>query len=203
MKKEIKTFDQALKAFVTSTANSKKYAHMAACYALEHFAEHGDTVHCQSFFEAIKKVGANYLRPAAYFKWLVNFAPIKMVNGRLVKDTSDKAVKLDIEGARVTTFWDYAPNMETIELFDAYDPIKAAKAVVARYKNDKKWKAKNQLAHEVLIKLEAAINTVQVPVNADLATVTPIRTEVEPAGEQNNNIGGNLDHLGSNNANAA
>lgn len=185
------TFDKALKGFVTATTNSKRYAQLCANIALDHFIKHGDLVHCQSFVDAIDKVGKNYVRKAAYLKWLVNFAPVVMTAGKLTKDVSETAIKPNYEMASVTPFWEFAPDMEVVE-FEAADIVRALQSVIKRFKNAERTKPHDDLAARILAQAEGAVNTVQVPVNADLHVNTPPKPDNDPAGN-----GHSLDDLAS------
>ena len=57
------TFDQALTEYTRSTKESMEYALLCSHMALDHFAEHGDTVYFQRFHDAINK---NYGRQSAF-----------------------------------------------------------------------------------------------------------------------------------------
>src|SRR3546814_10635520 len=81
-------FSKKLKLFIGATRNSMKYARECAEAGLRHFAEHGDTVFCQELLDAMPK---NYVRRAAYLKWLSAHAPITMLENKLAKDKSDEA----------------------------------------------------------------------------------------------------------------
>lgn len=177
------TFDGALKAFITSTADAKKYANMCAIMALEHFQQHGDVVHIQTFYDTMNKadVGKNFLRPVAFVRWCAAHSPLAIKDGKFSKDTAENAVKWDVDAAKAITFWDFSPNMEKLTELDAHDVVKMAVALVTRLENDKKYKLKDQIAKDTLTSLKAVIKTVQVPVNADLAIPLPANQGDAPA----------------------
>lgn len=145
------TFDKALKGFVTSTTNSMKFARMCANLAISHFAEHGDVIYAQNFVDAMPK---NYIRKAAFLKWLAAFSPVIMIDGKLAKDKADTAVKFDVEEAHKVDFWDFAPDMEMVE-FDQTDILKALKGALKKFENHEKYKPHDAAT---VIRLEAAKN---------------------------------------------
>lgn len=173
MPEEQMTFEQALPRFVESVKNTKLYAQLCANLALRHFMDHGNTVHCQSFITALDDpaIAKNFVRKAAFIKWLVNFAPIKLVANKLVKDTDKNAVVLTEETyalASITPFWDFAPEMP-IENFSGLDLVKALNSVITKFENSDKKKPADAQAVRTLAIAKEMVAKVHVPVNADLA----------------------------------
>lgn len=126
---QVRTFDQNLTAFNRATKDSMKYALACSLQGLAHYAEHGDLVYCQRFFDAMPQ---NWTRKQAYLKWLVAHAPITMVNKKFVKDTAETASPLDLDGAAKKPFWEFAPEMAIID-FSAEDLDGALVQLIKRY----------------------------------------------------------------------
>jgi hypothetical protein len=126
-------FEKALKGFVKATASSMKYALACSQLALTHFQEHGDLTPAQRFLEAMPK---NYVRRAAFLKWLAAHAPVTMENGKLLKDKSDKAIDFNLDGAFAKPFWEFAPDQEEV-IFSKADVLAAFMATVKRFRKDK------------------------------------------------------------------
>lgn len=131
-----KTFHDYLKGFVRSTALSMKYAEKCAQLGLEHFAECGDVVYCQAFLDAMPK---NYVRRAAYMKWLFEFSPIIYDEGKLVKDKGKDARELRLKEAFAEPFWDFAPDPEIVQVTQQAI-INRLKGVLKSYHNEKRFK---------------------------------------------------------------
>lgn len=146
-------FSKKLKQFVGATRNSMKYARECAEAALRHFAEHGDTVFCQDLLDAMPK---NYVRRAAYLKWLTAHAPITMTDGKLAKDKSENAVAFDVEGACKIPFWDYAPDPENV-MFSETDVVKSLANVLKRYKTSERFIPLDDAAKAKVEEAERAI----------------------------------------------
>jgi hypothetical protein len=149
------TFAQALKLFSEATANSMKYAQICAMMAIRHFADHGNLVYCQQFMDAMPK---NYIRQVAFQKWLVAHAPVTMEKGKFLKDTSENAAELDLEGAEKEHFWDFAPDKEVLS-FGPDDVMDALKAIVKKFENPKRFKAKDDLASAAVVSLKNYVAT--------------------------------------------
>lgn len=147
------TFDNALKGFVRTIKANMKFAEACAMLALEHFAEHGDTVYAQRFLDAMPK---NYSRRQAYFSWLTAFSPIIMVGQKLVKDTSEHASRLDLDGARAITFWNFAPEAE-IKDFSAEDLDNSLVSLVKRFMNEERQRPLDDAAKARLLQLEGLV----------------------------------------------
>lgn len=143
-------FEKALNTFIRSTKESMDSARRCAEMALDHYAEHGNTIWCQRFYDAMPQ---NWTRKQAYLRWLVAFAPITMENKKFVKDTRENASVLDVEGAKKLPFWDFAPELEIID-FSAEDITKALGQMIKRFNNTKRYSATDEEAILVLKKLE-------------------------------------------------
>lgn len=142
-------FDSALLSFISATTKGKKYARQCAEMAITHFKEHGDTIYCQRFLEAIEKHGKNYVRRAAYLNWLAAHSPIALEKGKLVKAKGDKAKQFDLDGALSTPFWEFAPEKETV-IWDSDDFLAGLFAYINRYAKGDKRKAANDEAEATL-----------------------------------------------------
>lgn len=132
MPKEI-NFETSLKTFVRSTKASMAAALACATLSLAHFAEHGDTSQLNRFLEAMPK---NYVRRAAFVKWAMAHAPLKLEGGKFVKDKDEKAIGFNLEAANAKPFWDFAPDQEDV-IFTQADVYAAFVATVKKFRKDK------------------------------------------------------------------
>lgn len=151
-------FAASLKTFVGSTKTSMKAASQCAAIALEQFKLHGDLSLCQQFYENMPK---NYVRRAAYLKWLKHFAPVTMdgESKKLVKDKSEAAIShedIDLEAACKQEFWDFAPDPEQV-LWQETDLVKSLRSTVKKYHKDH-YKAASETAKKSLERAEDFIN---------------------------------------------
>lgn len=154
MAKEM-TFDVALQRFMRSTAVSMASARMCAEMAIRHFEAHGDLSLAQRFYDAIANGKANnYVRKAAFVKWLAAHSPVTMAGGIFKKDTKETAVQFNVKKACEKSFWEYAPDPEAI-VFEATDVVKMISNVVKRLSNDEKAKPLDDKAKEALSKVKA------------------------------------------------
>lgn len=180
------TFEKALKSFIASVKNTKRYAQLCANLALEHYYEHNDVVHLESFLKVLddKDLARNFVRKAAFIKWLVAHAAIKLAGGKLTMDKADTAIKQTDELlaiALITPFWEFAPEMPMTD-FSAADVVKALQGVIKRFENVERTKPHDAVAIRTLAIAKAAVSQVQVPVNADLAP--PFAANQPEAAEQ-------------------
>ncbi len=146
-------FDVAIERFKSHTKNSMKYAELCAVMSLQHFAEHGDTSKCQQFLEAMPK---NYLRRTAYLQWLAAFSPIKMEDGKLLKDHSDNARAFNVEAAIKKPFWDFAPEKEIVN-FTADEFMGAIMGVIKRFENAERMKPADDAASAEVVAIKKAV----------------------------------------------
>ena len=133
MAKKVMTFDTRLATFVKSTKTSMAAALDCSIMAIEHFKAHGDLTYAQRFLDAMPK---NYIRRAAFLKWLVAHAPITMESGKLIKDKSETAIEFNIEGAKKQPFWEFAPEVDAV-LVSFDDAMKKLHAALAFFKKAK------------------------------------------------------------------
>jgi hypothetical protein len=139
-------FEKLLATFKKTTQQSMDAARALANIAIEQFADHGNLSYAQSFLEAMPK---NYIRRAAFLKWLGDHAPITMdKDGHLVKDKSPNATELDVVGAVKTPFWEYAPDPEQV-YFGAQDVVVALRRAAAKFTKDR-YHAASDKARETL-----------------------------------------------------
>lgn len=156
------TFDAALKQFVKSTKSSMVYAKACANMAIQHFQEHGDLCHAQSFLDAMP---ANYVRRVAFMKWLTAHSPatlgeaVKGEGRKLIKDKSPDAVAFDVEGALAVDFWEFAPDLEVIS-FNGQTIDQALRAVIKRFRNVNRYLPEAETALKHLDEVEGAIEKV-------------------------------------------
>lgn len=150
---KVLTFEQALKGYSRTLKSNMKFAEACAILALEHFAQHGDTVYIQRFFDAMVK---NYARRNAFLAWVVAFAPIALVSNKFVKDTSETASKLDLDGARKITFWNFSPEVE-IKTFSASDIDNRLISLVKSLMNEERQKPLDDAAKAKLLQLEGLV----------------------------------------------
>lgn len=129
------TIEQAIVLWSKATANAKALARFISEEALKHFKEHNNTAKLQLFLDAMERHGKNYVRVAAYKKWMLVHAPITMLDGRLVVDKSrewDEEVYLK---AFIEPYWDFAPDPENVD-FGATDVINTAIASLKKFDKD-------------------------------------------------------------------
>lgn len=165
--KKTHVFEDLIKAWVTATNNSKRLARQIAEEALKHFFEHGDVSRCQLFLEAIDKHGKNYIRKAAYLKWLQAFSPISMEDGKFVKDKAREFDPKLLEEAMKQPFWDFAPDPENVS-FTNTDVVKALQSTLARYRKQRYIPADDEAA-DVVVRAEQAVAALSRPVVAKAA----------------------------------
>lgn len=154
-------FAKSLKGFIGSTAASMAFARECSHLALEQFKLHGDLSLCQQFLDAMPK---NYVRRAAFLKWLKAFAPVTMDDKekKLVKDKSDGAIDnadIDLEAAFKEDFWNFAPDPEQV-LWAETDVVKSLENAVKKFHKDH-YKAASETAKAQLKKAEDFIGTLK------------------------------------------
>ena len=132
-KKVVKTFEGVLAMFVKTQAVNMQAALDLSRMAIEHFAEHGDVLYAQRFFDAMSK---NYVCRVAFVKWMMQFSPATFEAGKFSKDKSEGAKAFDIPGALKVKFWDYAPDKEE-QYFGNEDILKALKSTLNRFNKGK------------------------------------------------------------------
>lgn len=141
-------FKIALREFSKSAHNTMKYARICAELAILHFEQHGDLVYAQAFLDNMPK---NFVRRAAFLKWLAAFSPVTMSQGKLAKDKGAKAISFNTEKALATPFWDFAPDPENV-MWGETDVVKALKSAIRRFDGDNYTPA----SPAATLKLEAA-----------------------------------------------
>lgn len=161
-----KTFDKLLELFVRSTHTSMEAARDLAIMCIQVFEDNGDLSYAQKFLEAMPK---NYIRRQAFLKWLCDFAPVTMDGSTLVKDKGKDANEFKVAEAIEVSFWDYAPEPETIN-YGANDVVVAIQRTIAKFSKTTKEgkeryhaasdKAKETLvlARDMVADLASAIN---------------------------------------------
>src|SRR3954469_19245354 len=102
-------FDTRLDAFVKANASAMEHGRWLAETAIRHFAEHGDTVLCQRFHDALV---TNWNRRNAFLLWLRAYSPITMTDKKLVKDKSKDAPAFNIEAACSEPWWEFSPERQ-------------------------------------------------------------------------------------------
>lgn len=162
-------FDKALAKFVSATKDSMTNARLCAEMAIAHFAEHGNTIWLQRFFDAMPQ---NWTRKQAFLKWAVAHSPLAMVNKKFIKDTSETAMPFNIEDAVKKPFWDFAPEMEPISY--SADDLKAALVNLVKRYQGKRYLPTDQDAMQELARIEGMVTAItgQAIPHANDATTT-------------------------------
>ena len=145
-------FDTTLATFVKSTKDSMEAALACAIMALTTFKEHGDLGQAQRLLEAMPK---NYVRRAAFLKWMAAFSPVTMEKGKLLKDKSEGAMStddIDLKAATVKPFWDFAPDKEDVN-WGKDDLVSQLNNLVKRYSGER-YIANDNAADEALGKVK-------------------------------------------------
>lgn len=143
------TFDETLAVFVSATAKSMEAALLCSHLAIQYFAEFGDLGQAQRFLDAMPK---NYVRRAAFLKWLAAHAPVTMEKGKLIKDHSENAADWNVDVALIKPFWDFAPDKEDIQ-WGKDDLVSQLNKLIKRYSADR-YVANDDVAAQSLGKLE-------------------------------------------------
>jgi hypothetical protein len=128
-------FEKHVKAFLAATLSSMEHAKHAAEISLAYFEKEGDLSLAQTWLDTISVPKlSNYIRRAAYVKWLCAFSPamVDQETGRFKKDKSPEANPFDLEKAAEKPFWDYAPNPENIQ-FGSPQVITALTKALAKF----------------------------------------------------------------------
>lgn len=105
------SFDAALSAFKKSTETAMSAALAASQMALQHYAQHGDVLYLQRFYDAMP---ANFSRRVAFKAWVVAFAPALSFKKEqfTLAGNGFKPADTDVDGALAAPFWDFAPEKE-------------------------------------------------------------------------------------------
>ena len=109
---------------------------------ISQFEEHGDLSYAQSFYDAMPK---NYVRRAAFIKWMADHSPIVVSNDLFSKDKSDEAVGFRVDLAHKTSFWEYAPDPEQVH-FGSNDVVVALKRTIAKFGKERYTAASDKAA---------------------------------------------------------
>lgn len=143
-KASVNKFNAALQTFSRSTKSSMNAAKVCAETALQHFHDHGDTVLCQRFVEAMPK---NYGRKTAFLLWAKDHSPILQITEtvedkkvqKLVKDRTEAAIDWNLEAALEKPFWEYAPEKAQVAWgFD--DVVKSITSALSKFEKSPKYK---------------------------------------------------------------
>jgi hypothetical protein len=135
-----KDFDTALKAYSATVTKNMEAARSCAIFAMQHFAEHGDTTLMQRFLDAMPK---NYARRQAFVTWCHDFAPVDVTHEgkgvvKLIKDKTRADMAVDLEKALKADFWDYSPEKPIVP-FTAEGIVEALNKTVHKFHNAKKY----------------------------------------------------------------
>ena len=148
-------FATNLDKFKKAASQTMKLALALANYSIVTFEKHGDLGAAQRFLDAMPK---NFIRRAAYLKWLAAHSPLTMEQGQLKKDKSEDATAFDVEGALQVSFWDFAPDQEDI-VFEGPTLVAELNRVIKKYKGDK-YAPKDDAAKDILAKAERLVGTI-------------------------------------------
>lgn len=169
-----KTFDAKRSEARAQTGTLKALYQELANAAISHFQVHGDTSYIADLYSDMKDSGKNFIRSVSFIKWLTNFAPIKIVEKRFVKDkareaeiwpTKEAAAKM-VEMASKVAFWDFDPETAIVN-FEFADLLKAMAQLVKRFENTKHMKPKDAEATEALGRVKNFVNLLTKPVAND------------------------------------
>lgn len=161
---QFKDFDTALKAYSATVSRNMEAARSCAIFAMNHFAEHGDTVLMQRFFDAMPK---NYARRNAFLIWVHDHAPVTVAHEgkgvvKFIKDQTRADMEVDLEGAFKADFWDYSPEKAIVE-FKVDNIVQAVQTALKKFHNTKKYQPESPEAAAELARIEKAISTIVKP----------------------------------------
>lgn len=160
------TFDASLEQLRHHTEGGKVAARLCADLSIQHFALHGDLIYAQRLLDGMRSWGKNYMRPAAFVKWLTDFAPVKLEGDTLKKDKfreqnmwPDAVAKQDcIDRALATPFWDHKPDTE-LQRFGKMEILQAMRSTAKKFHNEEKYSAASEDAIKLLAEFEAFIDS--------------------------------------------
>jgi hypothetical protein len=128
-------FDKGLKSWIQATSNSKDLARALSEVALKHFKDHGQVAKLQELHDTFTKHGKNYVRIAAFLKWLQAHAPITMLGGKFLKDKKKDWDETKYLQAFDTPFWDFAPDPENV-VWAYSDVVKTLTSALKKFEKD-------------------------------------------------------------------
>lgn len=131
-----KSFEAGVKSFVSSINRSKFLAQWLANEAIQHFYDHGDVSKCQTLLNTFEEHGKNFVRKAAFMKWLKEFSPIDMKEGKLKKKEGGEFDESLIAKAKETPFWEYSPDPEDV-VFEFDDVVQDLNRVLKKYAGER------------------------------------------------------------------
>jgi hypothetical protein len=108
-------FEAKLDKWCSTLGQFKTNTQEIANEAMTHFAMHGDLLYLQLMHDAIRTKGKNFVRLAAFNKWLMDHAPIKSENNKLTKSTTGAFTdeqKTSMEAALLVAFWEHSPETQ-------------------------------------------------------------------------------------------
>lgn len=160
------TFDASLEQLRHHTEGGKTAARLCADLAIQHFAMHGDLIYAQRLLDGMRSWGKNYMRPAAFIKWLTDFAPVKLDGDTLKKDKlreqkmwPDAVAEQDhIDRALAIPFWDHKPDTE-LQQFGRLDILNAVLKTLKKFENEERYSAASEAALETQKELMNYVNS--------------------------------------------
>lgn len=139
-------FETRLASFSKAIKTSQNAARDCAEQALLQFHKHGSLAFAEKFYAAMPK---NFVRRAAFLKWMKDHSPFTVVEGTMKKDKSNDAAEWDIEGALSAPFWDYAPDPEQV-YFGSDDVVVALRRTLKRYQSNENYHAASERAAQTV-----------------------------------------------------
>lgn len=149
--KDDKGFTGALKNYSAAQSRVKLNARALANYAITKFADCGDLGYAQRLYEAIDPKMHNQ---SGFARWLMAYAPVIMAKKKFIKDKGAQATTLDLEGALKLAFWEFSNKSDDITDYNPKEVAEALDRIVKRFRNTKKYHAKNAGAMKAIEKVE-------------------------------------------------
>lgn len=153
----LEAFNAAMKSYEFHQDGVMTSARVVTEMAGIHFCLHGDTSYMTRVLVSMRTKGKNFVRQAAYQKWLLDFFPVEIeTSNETVKITKNKlreaqmwpdavAKEALLEKALSTPFWEHAPDKEIVR-FGKIDLLLAIKKTVEKFGDDKKYLASSDSA---------------------------------------------------------
>lgn len=157
----LEAFNASLNLFIHHTEMGMTAARTCADMSITHFYIHGDTTYFVRFLEAMRTKGKNYVRQAAYQKWVLDFSPVEIVakegaititKNKLRADRMwpDAVAKQDLlDKALSKPFWEHAPDKEVVR-FGKLDLLLAIKKTVEKYEDEDRYAAASTSATQTI-----------------------------------------------------
>lgn len=153
--KTLAEFTKLLKTAIGQLTNGKANIFKCACFAIQHYAKHGDHGCLNQVLQALltAKIGGQYYR-----QWVEAYTDQRWSSEekKFVKDHSIKT-GVDVANAIKNNFFDGMAKDSEIKVYVTDDVLKAINNVVARFSNSEKFEAKNSNALKTVNDLQAFV----------------------------------------------